>query len=691
MRLWKTLRKASMLIMPLVMAATPAWAAPAPDSSDATMLMFVGEELYVVTVASKKPESPQEAPAIVSVVGRREIEEKGYRTMTDLLSVQPGFFMAESAEVSTPYLRGIRDSAMLLYDGVPVALDLPQNPHPLGRELSLSGVKRVEIVRGPGSVLWGPDAYAGVVNVVPLTGRDSPGAVVKPFAGSHDLKGAFMSWGDYGKKWDLYVSANAVREHAYDEHAFIEGAVGNPPAEVPVPGSIDDSEFLEITANAHVGEWLTLSGRFSEFKKRFTAELFQMPEPGDLTGNLTFDAERSTPVSYLKAKIERDLGDSHFSMTGYYLNIRYDETDAGLSRDHENDVFYGELLCERSLSENASLTLGASFREGQVGGNYTESDIIYGFLDKENTSIFPGTVEDDYTAGLTSVFSQFRHRWKNTDWWAGIRYDDHSRYDKNTISYSFGFNRALTSDWRLKAGFGTAYRSPYPGAAGESDVDGFERSIDPESISTLNLQMTWNPKPGREMSLTLFHSKLSDHITENSFDVLSLPLDVEISGVELSGRMWLNDTVQITASLTATHNDANDISFRNLDFGVIDPITGNVVEKKYSNWTEPFDSGPELIANVGIHWRPNTRFSCSMDALISSGQKYSYDKGEITGKFNNGPVVNVGARIKKFPFKNTTLTIRGLNILDADNDVKGQYGLVKGRPLTLSAQWEIRF
>ena len=63
----------------------------------------------------------------------------------------------------------------MLYEVITTS-DVTKSLHPFDRELSLASVKRLEIVRGPGSVLWGPDAFAGIVNVVPMTGKDLDGA-----------------------------------------------------------------------------------------------------------------------------------------------------------------------------------------------------------------------------------------------------------------------------------------------------------------------------------------------------------------------------------------------------------------------------------------------------------------------------------------------------------------------------------
>ncbi len=140
-----------------------------------TLLMFVGEDIDVLSIASRREESAWQAPAVATVITREEIWEKGVRTLSQALEMTPGFYMAQKEWGSESYLRGIPNSVLFLYDTVPMGSDVTKSLQPLDHELSLVSVKRIEVIRGPGSVLWGPDAFAGIVNVVPMTGKDLDG------------------------------------------------------------------------------------------------------------------------------------------------------------------------------------------------------------------------------------------------------------------------------------------------------------------------------------------------------------------------------------------------------------------------------------------------------------------------------------------------------------------------------------
>jgi len=70
-------------------------------------LFFVGEDVRVLTIASRRPEAPKEAPAIASVITAEELRRRGVRTLGEALSYVPGFYLAPKEWGTLPYLRGI--------------------------------------------------------------------------------------------------------------------------------------------------------------------------------------------------------------------------------------------------------------------------------------------------------------------------------------------------------------------------------------------------------------------------------------------------------------------------------------------------------------------------------------------------------------------------------------------------------
>lgn len=122
-------------------------------------------------------------PASITVLTRREIEERGYQTLPEALTAVPGLRVAQlggPGQQASVFLRGTSSRHVLvLLDGVP--LNDPSEPNAafnFGNEL-LFDVERIEVLRGPASALYGSTALGGVVNLV--TRRTPPDRAFAPY------------------------------------------------------------------------------------------------------------------------------------------------------------------------------------------------------------------------------------------------------------------------------------------------------------------------------------------------------------------------------------------------------------------------------------------------------------------------------------------------------------------------------
>lgn len=124
----------------------------------------------VVVTATRVPTPAERIPAATTVIGRQEIEERGYTTLAEALSAVPGFRLVQSGgpgQQASGFLRGTNSRHVLvLRDGVPLndAAE-PNGAFNFGNEL-LADVERIEVVRGPVSAIYGTAAIGGVVNLI---------------------------------------------------------------------------------------------------------------------------------------------------------------------------------------------------------------------------------------------------------------------------------------------------------------------------------------------------------------------------------------------------------------------------------------------------------------------------------------------------------------------------------------------
>ncbi len=139
-----------------------------------------------VTTASRSAEDISDAPATMRVVTEEQIEKRGYKDLKDIFRDLPGFDISEnvSGEVRTLVMaRGIlgANKLLVLRDGKKI--NSPSGERfVFGNNHPLNNVKRIEVMYGPAAAMYGPDAYAGVVNMVTKEPEDIEGNAEFNFA-----------------------------------------------------------------------------------------------------------------------------------------------------------------------------------------------------------------------------------------------------------------------------------------------------------------------------------------------------------------------------------------------------------------------------------------------------------------------------------------------------------------------------
>src|SRR5882724_2102097 len=150
-----------------------------------------GEEQIKVEAATKTEIPISKAPSAVTVVTAKQIQESGARTVPDLLRLVAGVNVRWNPMVQTIDIRGFGENPfsnriLLLIDGQPYNSG-DTGGFPLSPAFDLfpvQNIKRIEVVRGPGSSLYGENAFWGVVNIITLSGEDLAGGAVEVVAGT---------------------------------------------------------------------------------------------------------------------------------------------------------------------------------------------------------------------------------------------------------------------------------------------------------------------------------------------------------------------------------------------------------------------------------------------------------------------------------------------------------------------------
>jgi iron complex outermembrane receptor protein len=199
--------------------AARAQAAPTQPLADRIgEVTLFGEEELTIQALTRTDTPLSRAPGAVTVIGARQIRESGARTIPELLRLVAGVNVRWNPMVQTIDIRGFGQNpftnrVLLLIDGVPYnSWNMGGLPHHPGFDFFvLQNVKRIEVVRGPGSALYGENAFWGVINIVSLSGEDLAGGKGELFAGDLDTRVAGVAWGKRLGEGSLLVSGRYVQ------------------------------------------------------------------------------------------------------------------------------------------------------------------------------------------------------------------------------------------------------------------------------------------------------------------------------------------------------------------------------------------------------------------------------------------------------------------------------------------------
>jgi outer membrane receptor for ferrienterochelin and colicins len=236
----------SFMLIPGIVKAdeTAAASTEAVNEADQLMDMSLDDLMNItVTTTSKSEEKLSDAPGVISVVTRDEMERFGARTLKDVLMRMPSVNMSTTyiGDRSCISIRGDQTTAaqnhiLLLINGRPVReAEEGGVKGEMYESFPIASIERIELIRGPGSVLYGSNAFSGVINVITKKAAINK-ATVKlggGYPGEYNATGnAAYQIGDVGlvvggqyknaERWDLRFQANntTFRDMSMPDNGF---------------------------------------------------------------------------------------------------------------------------------------------------------------------------------------------------------------------------------------------------------------------------------------------------------------------------------------------------------------------------------------------------------------------------------------------------------------------------------------
>lgn len=292
------------MILPILFAAQAA-AVPAslpetePDAAE-----------IVVTAASLRAVPEDQAPATVTVIDGQRIDALGQPLTLDLLRLAPGVSVATSGPPGTQTQVRIRGAeanhTLLLIDGIRFN-DPAAGNEPRFELLSNEGVRRIEIVRGPQSALFGAEAIGGVIALSTLPDGEAEGGAALVEAGSHDFFRGAVRAGFAGERRALGLYGGFQRSAGIDSVGEGGERDGYENATIGGAARVQASDSVGFSL---AGRYVNAISEFDGFDPRTFRRANTLDESHNNIGALRLAAEVRPVGSGFSVKVGATLLDS---------------------------------------------------------------------------------------------------------------------------------------------------------------------------------------------------------------------------------------------------------------------------------------------------------------------------------------------------------------------------------------------
>jgi len=588
------------------------------------------EELLQVeiTVASKKPESTSEAPSIVVVVPKEEFELYGDRNLHQLMQRQPSVYTRGSYMYpdNLASFRGDMPThldlhTLILFNGRPIRESTFGGTNfPVYLAFPLESLSSVELVRGPGSALYGTNAFTGIVNLKSRSIPKQREGLISVRGGSHGYYDTTLStagrqgavgysvtgriYGQDGYTYDL-TDALGVRNQRNDRHRSVSGTT-----RLEYGGFSFDLFAVDIEA-FHVGilPFWSVPGHTYGIKKCFANAGYRLPlhERMDLELNLTYNLQENRFAGFPTGRVGLNSSDLL--------------TEATLFIDPLDDL---------------NLILGYlwEYQMNYEGGG--ESTVAKYDLHPQSAYL-----QGDYR--LSDAVKLI----------AGMQWNQSGHGFCDTVSRA-GIIIQPGRQWGVKLLRGEAFRAPF---ALETDLFDLpvlvgNSALKPETITTYDAQLFYQSEK-TYAALTYFHSAIQDLIIrDNSVTPTSFKNggEQQFDGIEFEAKRFLTPHWHVLGSTMYQDNKQTaDLNPSTAPHYMIKIGTGykwnyGTASLFYSYFAKP----PRLASEVVVNPEPGDLNLLSLDIQIDPSKWLDIPKGRAILTFRVENLFNEEIYVTEF-------------------------------------------
>jgi len=423
------------------------------------------------------------------VITAQQLEQRQTRDIADVLRDVPGVAVAGIAGQTQIRLRGSEGNHVLvLVDGIEVS-------DPFAGEFDIGTLQaevgaRVEVLRGPQSALYGPDAIGGVVAYDSASGRTLPGFAARIEGGTDNTINGALRYGAAGDSWDAALSATVVSTDGQPNARNGTRDIGRDSYTVSGKGNVDVTEGFALRAAAR---FIRTEGQFNDSDSDRTSPTFGFTIDSPDTGFVN-----EAIYALVGARVEALGGRWTHDLSAQIAEIdRETDSPFGLTSASEGDRVKASYVTALKLAEEHNLTFAADYERESFRNALAASG---GFTGRRSVE-------------QVGFVGEYRYSGEAVDLSAAVRHDVNDRFaDATTFRVGAGYR--ITDTTRLRSAAGSGVKNP-----GFFELFGFvsgqfigNENLRPEESTGWEVGVDQDVGDSARVSVTYFDSELEGEI-----------------------------------------------------------------------------------------------------------------------------------------------------------------------------------
>lgn len=615
----------------------------ADDISD----IYGSEEMISIATGYSVPK--KNSPSVTSILTSAEIESIGARRLEDVIEYLPGIHVSTArAGNKTIGFRGVYSEAnnqvLILINGIPLR-NIVVGGKPLVWTMPVKNISQVEVIRGPGSMLYGGDAITGVINVITKTGSEIRGGNIGGFFGSQNTYEGWMQYGNKNEEWEYSISLQGGSTNGsegiieQDTQSYLDKFLGTQVSNAPGKTNFGRDD-VDMKVDIDYKDWLKFRAGYQNFIDVETGE----------GGALALDEEGKVnqEIYNMDLSIENNLSDQLKLNTNLFFigqNTAWDYnllprgSIAGLlpvGAISQTSYFQGTVGITNNFTylgvknHSISFGIGSSYHWTENPQNKLNYQISSNFIQQvplTDVSTLFGSDALKQSRNRANFYALIQDEWNFfNDFYltTGFRYDYYS-------DVSDGFSPRASLVWNInndltaKLLYSRSFRPP--SFLEKNQPSKNSNTIKSETMDTLEFQIENRWSPQLITSVNAFWFQLDNLITSSEISQLTsetslIPMPISFSNTETINGAGLE--TEFRYKYNENFNFKMNYSFHNVTSGNQSGLFPEHMVKSLINWKfyEDWDIGFQLNW-IGERKRPKNDSRTNLSGYFMAGATLS--------------------------------------------------------------------